>query len=48
MKGCELHGRYAFFNDDKNVRLRQKQARTKDPDQGAEADGSTHVSGLPK
>lgn len=26
MKGCELHGRYAFFNDDKNERLRQKQA----------------------
>lgn len=28
MKGCELHGRFAFFNDDKNERLRQKQART--------------------
>lgn len=27
MKGCELYGRYTFFNDDKNVRLRQKQAR---------------------
>lgn len=26
MKGCELHGRYAFFNDAKNDRLRQKQA----------------------
>ena len=26
MKGCELHGRYAFFNDEKNERLRQKQA----------------------
>ena len=24
MKGCELYGRYAFFNDDKNERLRQK------------------------
>lgn len=27
MKGCELHGRFAFFNDDKNERLRQKQAQ---------------------
>lgn len=27
MKGCELYGRYTFFNDDKNARLRQKQAR---------------------
>lgn len=25
MKGCVLAGRYAFFNDDKNARLRQKQ-----------------------
>lgn len=28
MKGCVLAGRYVFFNDDKNVRLRQKQANT--------------------
>jgi hypothetical protein len=48
MKGCELHGRYAFFNDAKNERLRQKQARNKDPDQGAEAKGSTHIGSLPK
>jgi hypothetical protein len=48
MKGCELHGRYAFFNDEKNERLRQKQARNKDPDQGAEAEGSTHISSLHK
>ena len=27
MKGCELHGRYAFFDDGKNERLRQKQQR---------------------
>lgn len=27
MKGCVLHGRFAFFNDDKNARLRQKQAQ---------------------
>lgn len=37
MKGCELHGRYAFFNDDKNDRLRQKLARKKDTDQGTQA-----------
>ena len=24
MKGCELFGRYAFFDDSKNARLRQK------------------------
>lgn len=27
MKGCVLFGRFVFFNDDKNERLRQKQAR---------------------
>lgn len=27
MKGCVLHGRFVFANDDKNERLRQKQAR---------------------
>lgn len=32
MKGCELYGRYAFFNDDKNERLRQKQEREAKPD----------------
>jgi hypothetical protein len=37
MKGCELHGRYAFFNDDKNERLRQKLARTESPDQNGDA-----------
>ncbi len=31
MKGCELYGRYAFFNDDKNERLRQKQERQPTP-----------------
>ena len=31
MKGCELYGRYAFFNDDKNDRLRQKQERQPQP-----------------
>ncbi len=42
MKGCELHGRYAFFNDDKNERLRQKLAREKASAQNSETgDGST-------
>lgn len=31
MKGCELHGRYAFFDASKNERLRQKQARSPEP-----------------
>lgn len=28
MKGCELYGRYAFFDGSKNERLKQKQARS--------------------
>jgi hypothetical protein len=40
MKGCELYGRYAFFNGEKNERLLQKQARKKDLDQGAGAGDS--------
>ena len=31
MKGCELYGRYAFFDDSKNQRLKQKQAQTTSP-----------------
>lgn len=27
MKGCELYGRYAFFDGSKNGRLKQKQER---------------------
>ena len=27
MKGCELHGRYVFFDDSKNARLHQKKAQ---------------------
>jgi hypothetical protein len=27
MKGCELYGRYTFFDGGKNERLREKQAR---------------------
>ncbi len=34
MKGCELYGRYAFFNDDKNERLRKKQERQANPATG--------------
>jgi len=30
MKGCVLHGRYRFSNDEKNERLRQKQAQAQD------------------
>lgn len=30
MKGCVLHGRYVFSNDEKNERLRQKQAHGSD------------------
>lgn len=36
MKGCVLHGRFVFANDDKNARLRQKQARqAADPEDAA-------------
>jgi hypothetical protein len=44
MKGCELHGRYAFFNDDKNERLRQKLARKEESEQSSESDDSTKNS----
>jgi hypothetical protein len=27
MKGCELYGRYSFFDGSKNERFKQKQAR---------------------
>jgi hypothetical protein len=44
MKGCVLYGRYVFANDDKNERLRQKQARhdsTTTPDVGAVDDADS-------
>ena len=41
MKGCELHGRYAFFNDDKNERLRQKLARKEAPEQNSAIDDAS-------
>ena len=31
MKGCVLAGRFVFANEDKNVRLREKQARAGSP-----------------
>ena len=27
MKGCQLYGRYVFFDDSKNTRLEQRRAR---------------------
>lgn len=30
MKGCVLAGRFVFANEDKNARLREKQARSDD------------------
>lgn len=30
MKGCVLFGRYVFANEDKNARLRQKQAQAQE------------------
>lgn len=38
MKGCELYGRYAFFDGDKNARLREKQARAKNAPETPPAD----------
>ena len=36
MKGCELYGRYVFFDGSKNERLLQKQARATANTQPAE------------
>ncbi len=42
MKGCVLYGRFVFANDEKNERLREKQARSgwagAGPDAGADED----------
>jgi len=42
MKGCVLYGRFVFANEEKNVRLRQKRARSAgtaaSPDTGASQD----------
>lgn len=37
MKGCVLHGRFVFANEDKNARLRQKQEQAA----GANAEDSS-------
>jgi orotidine-5'-phosphate decarboxylase len=34
MKGCVLAGRFVFADEDKNRRLREKQARKEAPDAG--------------
>ncbi len=45
MKGCELFGRYAFFDDSKNARLRQKQANAaKAADQAAAPAGDADAA----
>ena len=36
MKGCTLYGRYAFFDDSKNARSKQKQAQTTSPKRDGE------------
>lgn len=40
MKGCVLAGRYVFANEDKNVRLREKQAREAAASKPDEPDGN--------
>lgn len=40
MKGCVLAGRFVFANDDKNARLREKEARRGSADPGAGDEGS--------
>lgn len=39
MKGCVLYGRYVFANEDKNARLRQKQARERTTDDTPDESG---------
>lgn len=42
MKGCVLAGRYVFANEDKNRRLREKQARQAADAPPAEDDSGFH------
>ena len=44
MKGCELFGRYVFFDGSKNERLLQKQARAEANTEPAEAPAETSDS----
>jgi orotidine-5'-phosphate decarboxylase len=39
MKGCVLAGRFVFANEDKNRRLREKQARNKSDSEEADNSG---------
>ena len=39
MKGCVLAGRFVFANDDKNARLREKQARIETPPEDDSSSG---------
>jgi hypothetical protein len=36
MKGCELYGRYVFFDTDKNARLEQRKTRKAPRDESRE------------
>jgi hypothetical protein len=45
MKGCVLAGRYVFANEDKNARLREKQAREVGEDPAS--DSSCHPQEAP-
>lgn len=40
MKGCVLYGRFVFANDDKNERLRQKQAHQESVADSADDSGN--------
>ena len=45
MKGCELYGRYAFFNEDKNKRLRQTAERRHEPAPGSGKEALDNTDG---
>ena len=50
MKGCELYGRYTFFDGSKNRRLEQKQARAAlpVPERDCDPTGAINNSRKPK
>lgn len=43
MKGCVLHGRYRFANEDKNARFHQLQARIASNQQPASPDSAENI-----
>lgn len=46
MKGCTLAGRFVFFNEDKNERLREKMARRSEASEASSADaGENDIGG---